>query len=171
MERLGRRLSADLPYSVVTTGVITSTPNAANVIPGAVALSVEIRGQERSLLDRGEAEIRRIATERSAQRGLEVVVERSEAVDPSPLNRWIAGELQRCAANLGHEIEIVPSGALHDAAILAPHIPTAMIFVASRDGISHNPDEFSRVEDIELAGEVLMRMIDENPRGVRAEKH
>jgi hydantoinase/carbamoylase family amidase len=170
METLGRQLSVDLPHSVVTTGVIAATPNAANVIPGAVELSVEIRGQELSLLDRGEEEIRRIAAERSAQRGLEVAVERSEAVEPSPLDRSIAGELQRCAADLGHNIEIVPSGALHDAAILAPHIPTAMIFVASRDGISHNPEEFSRAEDIELAGEVLLRMIDEHPRGVHAEK-
>ena len=160
LETLGRTLNAEVPYSVVTTGVITARPNAANVIPGAVDLSVEIRGQELSLLERGEQRIRRIAAEGAAHRDLEITVERSEAVAPSPLHAEIAGALQRSAAELGHEIEIVPSGALHDAAILAPHLPTAMIFVASRDGISHNPAEFSRAEDLDVAAAVLQRMIE-----------
>ncbi|HEY0010126.1 MAG TPA: M20/M25/M40 family metallo-hydrolase, partial [Tepidisphaeraceae bacterium] len=51
------------------------------------------------------------------------------------------------------------SGALHDAAILAPFLPTAMIFVASKDGISHNPDEFSRNEDIALAARILAETV------------
>ncbi|MEX2444979.1 MAG: Zn-dependent hydrolase [Alkalispirochaeta sp.] len=168
VEKLGRRLSDELPYSVLTTGVITARPNAANVIPGAVDLSVEIRAQELQALDRGEEEIRRVAVDRCARRALEVTVERSEAVAPSPLDPEIAGALQRSAATLGHSIEIVPSGALHDAAILAPHLPTAMIFVASRDGISHNPEEYSRPEDIDTALEVLLGMFENNPGGVRA---
>ena len=53
------------------------------------------------------------------------------------------------------------SGALHDAAILAPLLPTAMLFVASRDGISHNPAEFSRIEDIAAAADVLDRLVRE----------
>jgi N-carbamoyl-L-amino-acid hydrolase len=51
------------------------------------------------------------------------------------------------------------SGALHDAAILAPHVPTAMLFVPSRDGISHNPDEFSRTEDIAAAASILLETV------------
>jgi N-carbamoyl-L-amino-acid hydrolase len=51
------------------------------------------------------------------------------------------------------------SGALHDAAILAPLVPTAMLFVPSRDGISHNSDEFSRIEDIAAATEVLAEAV------------
>src|SRR4051794_35902636 len=51
------------------------------------------------------------------------------------------------------------SGALHDSAVLAPHVPTAMLFVPSRDGISHNPAEFSRVEDIAAAAEIVERLV------------
>ena len=166
MEALGRRLNEELPYSVLTTGIITARPNAANVIPGAVDLSVEIRSQEPVLLDRGEEDIRTIATERCANRGLEITVTRSETVAPSPLNAEIARALQRSAADGGHDIEVVPSGALHDAAIVASHVPTAMIFVASRDGISHNPQEYSRPEDIDTALEVLERLIEDHPAGV-----
>ncbi len=165
LEALGRSLNEELPYSVLTTGSITARPNAANVIPGAVDLSVEIRSQELPLLDRGEEHLRRIAEKRCAGRGLELTITRSEAVAPSPLDSAVAGALQRSAADLGHDIDIVPSGALHDAAILAPHLPTAMIFVASRDGISHNPEEYSRPADIEIAREVLHRMIEENRPG------
>jgi len=55
----------------------------------------------------------------------------------------------------------VASGALHDSAILAPLLPTAMLFVASEDGISHNPAEFSRIEDIALATEILAAVVTE----------
>ena len=51
------------------------------------------------------------------------------------------------------------SGALHDAAILAPHVPTAMLFIASKGGISHNPAEFSRLEDIALAARILAEVV------------
>ena len=60
------------------------------------------------------------------------------------------------AAGVSHRTS---SGALHDAAILAPLLPTAMLFVASRDGISHNPAEFSRTQDIAAAAAVLDRLV------------
>ena len=62
----------------------------------------------------------------------------------------------RLAAMVGHT---TTSGALHDAAILAPLLPTAMLFVASKGGISHNPAEFSRTGDIAAAAEVLDRLV------------
>jgi acetylornithine deacetylase/succinyl-diaminopimelate desuccinylase-like protein len=68
-----------------------------------------------------------------------------------PLDQAVCQRLRRAAGN----VPMAVSGALHDAAILAPHVPTAMIFIASRDGISHNPAEFSRVEDIAAAATIL----------------
>jgi acetylornithine deacetylase/succinyl-diaminopimelate desuccinylase-like protein len=55
------------------------------------------------------------------------------------------------------------SGALHDAAILAPLVPTVMLFVASRDGISHNPAEFSRIDDIAAATRLLAAVVGTDP--------
>ena len=53
--------------------------------------------------------------------------------------------------------------ALHDAAVVAPHLPTAMLFVASKGGISHNPAEFSRVEDVAAAARVLYELVNASP--------
>ena len=71
----------------------------------------------------------------------------------------LCGRLQRAAETVGVQLPSTVSGALHDAAIIAPHLPTAMLFVASKDGISHNPAEFSRVEDIAMAARVVYELI------------
>jgi OHCU decarboxylase len=56
-------------------------------------------------------------------------------------------------------LPVTVSGALHDSAVLAPHVPTVMLFVPSKDGISHNPAEFSRVEDIAAAAQLVERLV------------
>ena len=71
----------------------------------------------------------------------------------------LCGRLTRFAANVARGSATAVSGALHDAAVLAPHLPTAMLFVPSRDGISHNPAEFSRVRDVALAAKVLWELV------------
>jgi acetylornithine deacetylase/succinyl-diaminopimelate desuccinylase-like protein len=77
--------------------------------------------------------------------------------EDQPVVSLDAGLVQRLVdAGGGHR---TISGALHDAAILAPHLPTAMLFVASKDGISHNPAEFSRIEDIAAAADVLAKVV------------
>ncbi len=59
----------------------------------------------------------------------------------------------------GVEAPDAVSGALHDTAILAPFLPAAMLFVASRDGISHNPAEFSRIEDVACAARIVAEAV------------
>jgi N-carbamoyl-L-amino-acid hydrolase len=72
----------------------------------------------------------------------------------------VVAAIERAAAAAGlGELPRTVSGALHDAAIVAPHLPTAMLFVASKGGISHNPAEFSRVEDVASAARVLYELV------------
>ena len=100
--------------------------------------------------------IARIAEHRRLACALDVT-ETQPAVE---LDRRVCERVSKAATKvLGHDIPHVISGALHDAAILAPLVPTAMLFVASRDGISHNPDEFSRTEDIAAAASVLAEAV------------
>jgi OHCU decarboxylase len=160
VEALGLELDDELPYSVCTAGTLSVTPGAANVIPGEATFTVDMRGQEEALLERGEVALRERVGEIAARRDLEHHVRRSEHIAPSPLSQEIGRALQAAAAELGLEVPIRPSGALHDAAIVAEHVPTAMIFVASREGVSHNPAEFSATEDIAQAAAVLLRMIE-----------
>jgi acetylornithine deacetylase/succinyl-diaminopimelate desuccinylase-like protein len=71
------------------------------------------------------------------------------------MDKGVCDALREAGKKLGLKLPDVASGALHDAAILAPVIPTAMLFVASENGVSHNPKEFSRIEDIALAAKIL----------------
>ena len=71
-----------------------------------------------------------------------------------PMHAGLCGRLAKLVGG-----RTTTSGALHDAAVLAPLLPTAMLFVASRDGISHNPAEFSRIEDIAEAARVLDQLV------------
>ena len=159
LEQLGQELDRRLPYTVLTVGKLEATPGAVNVIPGQVVFSLDFRGQEEALLVEGEQRIHEIVQTVSERRGLEHEVETIEQLAPSPLSEHICSRLQQAAAARGLELELVPSGALHDAAVIAQVMPTAMIFVASRDGISHNPAEYSRIEDIGRAAQLLEDMI------------
>jgi acetylornithine deacetylase/succinyl-diaminopimelate desuccinylase-like protein len=76
----------------------------------------------------------------------------------------VCDRLKKSAAAIGIEAPPAVSGALHDAAVIASYLPTAMVFIASRDGISHNPAEFSRIEDIALAARVIEGVVSEVPR-------
>ena len=73
----------------------------------------------------------------------------------------ICARLQKSAKQLNIPVTFAISGALHDAAVLAPHLPTAMLFIASKDGISHNPAELSRIDDLALAAKLIAGAISE----------
>lgn len=159
LEALGRQLDRRLPYSVLTVGRLDVSPGAVNVIPGRVSFSVDMRAQEEEILVDGTQSIHELVQTIAEQRQLTVQIDQSEELRPQPLSAEICGLLQKAATAAGYELPLVPSGALHDSAVLAPFLPTAMLFVASRDGISHNPAEYSRVEDIALAAQLLEDMI------------
>jgi OHCU decarboxylase len=91
---------------------------------------------------------------------VEIKVSIGESIAPRPMDAKLLDRLARAARGTGlGDVPVTVSGALHDSAILAPHLPTAMLFVPSRDGISHNPAEFSRVEDIAAAASVVERLV------------
>ena len=159
IERIGRALDAEVEHTVMTVGQLDVRPNANNVIPGQVDLVVDVRAQDEATLDRGDEELRTALTEISERRSLDLSIEMPERLAPSPLDTGIRERLQSAAQKIGIDLPEVPSGALHDAAILAPYVPTGMLFVASKDGISHNPAEFSRVEDVARAAEIVGALI------------
>ncbi len=165
VERIGRALADDLDYTVMTVGRLDAFPNALNVIAGRVDFTIDFRAQTSDILEAGDKRLRDRISAVASARNLELVVTETENQSPAPLDERVIQRLQRAAEACAIPFHRVPSGALHDAAILAPYLPTAMIFVASRDGISHHPDEFSRIEDIAAAARLLGRAIsDPSPR-------
>lgn len=157
LERLAPELS---PETVATVGRLAVTPGALNVIPGEATFSIDFRSPDETLLDEGHRRIDALVSGVAERRGLLHLLETTETLPAMPLDADVCARLHRAAERAGYaSLPTATSGALHDAAVVAPHLPTAMLFVASRDGISHNPAEFSRTEDIAAAAEILWALV------------
>ncbi|MEM6391479.1 MAG: 2-oxo-4-hydroxy-4-carboxy-5-ureidoimidazoline decarboxylase [Planctomycetota bacterium] len=156
LESLAAELS---PETVVTVGRLNPEPNAVNVIAGRVSFTIDLRAPEDSLLEGGDGLVGRRLNEIAERRGLTVAIDRTESIPARPMDDRLAGALRGVALGSYDEVPVVVSGALHDAAVVAPYVPTAMLFIPSRDGVSHNPAEFSRVEDVASAAAVVERLV------------
>ncbi|MFO7634762.1 MAG: Zn-dependent hydrolase, partial [Caldilinea sp.] len=135
---------------VGTVGRVDVQPNAPNVIPGRVVLDVEIRGMDNAVLDAAEAALQVGAT----QRGGRLI--RGHRKDPVPADPALMAAIEHACAMLDLPCVRMPSGAGHDAMNMAEICPYAMIFVPSRDGVSHAPDEFTAATDCINGGRVLL---------------
>ncbi|MCG8468561.1 MAG: Zn-dependent hydrolase [Gemmatimonadetes bacterium] len=154
------RIARETPgRQVATVGRLAAEPGAPNVIPGRVTFSLEIRDLEMSKIDDVFEEIRRaaerVAGEAETRVGFEQFYESRAAPTDPRLRDLIEGE----AARLDHASLRMPSGAGHDAQSVALLAPVGMIFVPSRDGISHSPLEFTEPEDVTAGANVLLRTL------------
>lgn len=144
------------PQTVLTVGRITAHPNAVNVIPDEVTFTIDFRSPDNRIIDSAPGCIEECIEMICRRRGLKHELGQTEHLPTVALDGGVCDRIRAAAQSIGlAQIAQTTSGALHDAAILAPLLPTAMLFVASRDGISHNPGEFSRVEDIVVASRIL----------------
>ena len=150
------RLARSDGEAVATVGRVSVAPGAANVIPGRV-LDVDRRPPPRRRPPRRPdcrgARDRRRGRRSSAgsTRAIEVVHDERSV----PCDEILTGRLRRAAIGIGLHPPALPSGAGHDAAVMAELMPAAMLFVRCRDGISHNPAESVTVEDVAAAIAVL----------------
>ena len=142
--------------SVWTTGSITLETQSPSIIPGRAAMRLQIRDPEVSVLDRLEALAITIAEEHDDPHG--VRIERQAGEDTSPakmdegLQACIAAAAEAHAPGLWRRM---PSGAGHDAQILAQRIPSGMVFVPSIEGVSHSFSEDTDEDDFILGCQVL----------------
>jgi allantoate deiminase len=146
--------------SVITVGQISNHPNAVNVIPERVTFSIDFRCAMMTLLASGDQSIRTTIEQIAQRRRLEVVLNVTDSRAAVELDPRVCAKMRRSAD--ARHIEVLSdatAGQLHDAAILAAHVPTAMLFVPSRGGVSHSPDEFTRVEDVATAATILMETV------------
>jgi len=150
--------------TVATVGRIHVKPNAINVIPAEVDFTIDFRSPSNEVLADGSERIQKIIAQTCDRRGLVHTVEQTESAPAVEMDLRLCDRLKHAADRLKITAPPAVSGALHDAAVIAPYLPTAMVFIASRDGISHNPAEFSRIEDIALAAQVIEAVVWEVPR-------
>lgn len=145
--------------SVATVGKLIVKPNGVNVIPGEVEWTVDIRDLDVNQRNQLEKDIKQFAETIAANRQLQLHVTELQRVEPVLCDSTIQEAIKESILEIGENVVSLPSGAGHDAMQFKDCFPIGMIFVRSKDGISHNPKEFSSKEDIEKAAEVLYKTI------------
>lgn len=141
--------------AVLTVGSIAANPGAVNIVPSHVTFSADVRSSNRDQLHRLFDGVDAILDEVATRRGLGLEVGFINEHEPVPLDPGLRRLLVESAERLGLRALEMPSGAGHDSQILAARVPTAMLFVPSRDGKSHRPDEFTPIEQIVPGVQVL----------------
>jgi allantoate deiminase len=158
LEKIAREHPED--GMVGTVGRIEAMPGAVNIIAGRVVFTVDIRaltdGLRIAATERFTAEAQRIADARK----LKVAVEMFHDVPTAHCTPALQDALAASVTDLGHNPIRLPSGAGHDAQVMARLCPAAMLFVRCRSGVSHNPAEFASVSDMGLAIATMVRFIE-----------
>lgn len=152
----------DLAYSmgasqVGTVGSLKVAPDLINVIPRQAVFTVDLRNTDEARLEEAEDQLAAFVHECAQQEGLTVTTRHLCRFAPVAFDPVIVGVIERAAAALGQPIRAMTSGAGQDAQMLARICPSAMIFVPSVGGISHNPAERTQPEHVELGANVLLQ--------------
>lgn len=147
------------PFTVATVGTIKVTPHSVNVIPGTCTCSLEIRDQSNDVMNLIEAKLHELLEKICCKSGMEYTFVPTSYHEPAPMCEWVKAEIEDSVNELGYDYCVLPSGAFHDALIMASEFPTGMIFVPSVKGISHSREEFTSEIDIEKGCNVLLQTI------------
>ena len=145
-------------------GKVTVAPGGANVVPGYADFTIDVRAATPA----GVAELERLVGETVAhvalEEGLEAELEPTYSLEPLELDPHLVDAVERAAAAEGATSRRMPSGAGHDAMVIGRRVPAAMIFIPSRGGISHSPEEYSSPAEIELGMRVLAETLRQSLR-------
>jgi OHCU decarboxylase len=141
---------------VGNAGELHLLPGAPNVVPGEARLTVELRSLRSSVLDRAADALRHRLREVARDEGCTVEMARRSALEPAPLAPAVVGALERVCERLGRPWRRLVSGAGHDAMAMAGRVPAGMLFVPSRGGISHAPNEHTDEDLLVLGAQALL---------------
>jgi beta-ureidopropionase / N-carbamoyl-L-amino-acid hydrolase len=150
-----RLIGANAP-TVATVGCMSFEPNAINVIPARATFSVDLRDPDEARLREAEAALERYLEELAEKESVSISVERLARFEPVAFDKKIVALIEEAAADRDLRTRRMTSGAGHDAQMIARLCPAAMIFVPSRDGISHSPSEYTKPADLAAGANVLL---------------
>jgi allantoate deiminase len=153
---------------VATVGRIEVFPGATNVIPGRVGFSLDLRSSTDALRAAALGRIRDEAKRIASRRKLDIVFEPFYETQTTACAPELQDMLAEVITALGQRPIRLPSGAGHDAQVMAKLCPAVMLFVRCRGGISHNPEEFASEADMGLATAALIGFIEKFSDGQRA---
>lgn len=141
---------------VCTVGKIDIHPNLTNVVPAKATLTLDVRNTDESLLKQAESRIAVFLTEIAAKEGVKITSRQLARFEPVIFDDEVINIVESIAKQQGNTVQRMPSGAGHDAQMLARICPSGMIFVPSVKGISHNPSEFTESVDLEAGANILL---------------
>ncbi|MQW90056.1 Zn-dependent hydrolase [Sinorhizobium saheli] len=150
--------------TVATVGCIDFEPNAINVIPSRARFTVDLRDPDEDRLKEEEAALAAFLDHLAAEEQVGISVERLARFEPVTFDRRIVELVEKAARERGLACRRMTSGAGHDAQMIARIAPSAMIFVPSIGGISHNPKEHTTDEDLVAGANVLLDVVRELAR-------
>lgn len=155
-----RELAVELGGDQVgTVGRMELEPNLVNVVAHTARCTVDLRNTDGATLQEAEQRVRRFVDGRASDNGCRAEWRRLARFEPVAFDDGIVAMVEEEAAALGHTVRRLPSGAGHDAQMLARTCPTGMVFTPSRNGISHNPAEFTEIADLRAGADVLLRCL------------
>ena len=143
--------------SVWTIGRIALDPGARSIVPGRAEMHLQFRDEDEAVLDRLEAQAHALVAEANARGRAEAAIGETAARSlPAAMDAGLRGHVERAAERYARGSWVrMPSAAVHDAQILARHMPAAMMFVPSIGGISHAFEEDTSEEDVVLGCRVF----------------
>jgi allantoate deiminase len=150
---------------VATVGHLHLEPNAENVIPGIVRVSLDVRHMDSQVRSTWTTELIRIASSIAERRGIGFEWQQRLDQPEVKMDPQFSAQLLGAVEAAGYPLKTMPSGAGHDAMVMAAKVPTAMLFLRSLHGISHNPAESVLEDDVAAAlnvgREFLLRLAED----------
>lgn len=142
---------------VATVGRVEFSPNLVNVVPAHVTFTVDLRNTDEAALQTAERRFVDFLSEAAAAEDCTFTTEQLARFEPVDFDPAVIDLVEATATTLGYSVRRLPSGAGHDAQMLARVCPTAMVFTPSQDGLSHNPAEYTAPADLEAGANVLLQ--------------
>lgn len=146
-------------HQVCTAAKTDLHPNLINVVPARAAMTLDMRNTDETLLQKAEAEVVAFVEEIASAEGVSITSRTLARFEPVVFDPRVVGCVEETARRFGNSVQRMPSGAGHDAQMLARVCPSGMIFVPSVNGISHNPAEFTSAEDLQAGANLLLHVM------------
>jgi len=148
-------------HQVCTVGKVDLHPNLTNVVPSRAVLTLDVRNTDEAVLQRAEAEIEAFCNDLAARENVTITRRPLARFEPVVFDERVVEMVERTALARGNTVQRMPSGAGHDAQMIARMCPTAMIFVPSQKGLSHNVAEHTDESDLIAGANVLLDVMRE----------
>jgi len=146
---------------VATVGALNLSPNLVNVVADRAVMTVDLRNTDNDKLKEAERRLAAFVAETAAAENVAVTRRSLARFDPVAFAPELVARVEAIAQEFGLAVKRLPSGAGHDAQMLAAVCPACMIFVPSAGGVSHNIEEYTSPDDLAAGAAVLLRLVSE----------